>query len=329
MKKAAITVTAAAILIAAAAACAAEEYIGEAKAKEIALTHAGVSPQAAYFTKTDLEQGDGGTEYEMEFFADRVEYDYEIDAVTGRINEYSAKRRGGAAQTGTASGSEIGEAEAKKIALARVPGAAERDIVKFGSDYEHGRKVYECDIIYDGGKYEADIDAATGRIYKYSAKKSHLAAQGVKAPAGEISEAEAKRIALSKVPGATERDIIKFRPDYEHGRKVYECDIIYAGRKYEVDVDAVTGRIDEYSAKGRHSAAVGDKASAGDISEAEAKRIALSKVPGATERDIIKFRPDYEHGRKVYECDIIYGGRKYDVDVDAVTGKITKWEADD
>nr|MCR5335413.1 PepSY domain-containing protein [Synergistes sp.] len=185
------------------------------------------------------------------------------------------------------------------------------------------------DIIYGGRKYDVDVDALTGSIDEYSAKGRHSAAVGDKASAGDISEAEAKRIALSKVPGAAERDIIKFRPDYEHGRKVYECDIIYAGRKYEVDVDALTGSIDEYSAKGRHSAAVGDKASAGDISAAEAKRIALSKVPGATERDIVKFDTDFEHGRKVYECDIIYGGRKYDVDVDAVTGKITKWEADD
>ncbi|MBQ9882618.1 MAG: PepSY domain-containing protein, partial [Synergistes sp.] len=120
-----------------------------------------------------------------------------------------------------------------------------------------------------------------------------------------------------------------FGTDYEHGRKVYECDILYGGRKYDIDVDALTGRIHEYSSEGRHVPPQPAKTPGKEISEADAKRIALSKVPGATERDIVKFGTDYEHGRKVYECGILYGGMEYDVDVDAVTGKITKWEIDD
>ena len=167
MKKTAVIAAAAVILFSALSACMAEQYIGETKAKEIALTHAGVLPQAAGFTKIEFEREHGRPEYEIEFFADKVEYDYEIDAVTGLIYKYSAKRRGGASQAGTASGSEISEAEAKRTALSTVSGATEKDIIKFKTDYEHGRKVYECDIVCGGRKYEVEVDAATGDITKW------------------------------------------------------------------------------------------------------------------------------------------------------------------
>ena len=162
MKKAAILAAAAAILLAAVSACAAEQYIGEAKAKEIALKHAGVPQQAASFTKMKFEQeyGYGRTEYELVFLANGVRYEYEIDAVTGRIYEFSAKSTPDFKKEQNASGSQISEAEAKKIIASRFPGAAEKDIKKF-------KKIYECEVEYDDKDYEIRIDAETGEIIKW------------------------------------------------------------------------------------------------------------------------------------------------------------------
>lgn len=65
------------------------ETITEADAKEIALSHAGLSSDEATFVKTKFERDDGRLKYEVEFYSsDYKEYDYEIDAETGEIISY-------------------------------------------------------------------------------------------------------------------------------------------------------------------------------------------------------------------------------------------------
>ena len=63
--------------------------ITEAQAKEIALKHAGVTAQQAQFTKMKLDRDFGRAEYELEFYVGNVEYDYEIDAATGNVRQFS------------------------------------------------------------------------------------------------------------------------------------------------------------------------------------------------------------------------------------------------
>lgn len=67
-------------------------YIGVDKAKSIALNHAGVKASAATFTKAKLDKDDGHYDYEIEFYAGGMEYEYEIDATTGKIRDYDSER---------------------------------------------------------------------------------------------------------------------------------------------------------------------------------------------------------------------------------------------
>lgn len=60
--------------------------------------------------------------------------------------------------------------EAKNIALARVPGATEKNM-SIGLDYDDGWYVYEGEIMYDGMEYEFDIDANSGTILKWEAER--------------------------------------------------------------------------------------------------------------------------------------------------------------
>lgn len=69
-------------------AAASNEYIGEEKAKEIALNHAGVSEADAGFVKGKFEYDDGTAVYEIEFYSGKTEYEYKINAVSGEIIEY-------------------------------------------------------------------------------------------------------------------------------------------------------------------------------------------------------------------------------------------------
>ena len=60
-----------------------EEYIGLDKAKEIAMTQAGIT--GAEFFDCDFDHENGTPVYEVEIESGGYEYDYEIHAVTGEV----------------------------------------------------------------------------------------------------------------------------------------------------------------------------------------------------------------------------------------------------
>ena len=63
--------------------------ITEEDAKSIALTHADLVIEEVTFTKCELDRETDGSYYDVEFHTeDRLEYDYEIDAYTGKIISY-------------------------------------------------------------------------------------------------------------------------------------------------------------------------------------------------------------------------------------------------
>ena len=55
------------------------------EAEKIALEHAGLSANQVQKLRTELDYERGKPEYEVDFHVDRIEYDYEIDAKTGKI----------------------------------------------------------------------------------------------------------------------------------------------------------------------------------------------------------------------------------------------------
>ena len=65
--------------------------IGYAKAKSVALNHAGVSEGKAYDMEIELDDEDGTLVYEVEFKSGGMEYSYEINAATGAILKHEAE----------------------------------------------------------------------------------------------------------------------------------------------------------------------------------------------------------------------------------------------
>lgn len=62
------------------------------EAKSIAVTYAGFSLDEVTFTKAKLENDDGRTEYEIEFYCDGMEYECTIDAADGKVLEFESER---------------------------------------------------------------------------------------------------------------------------------------------------------------------------------------------------------------------------------------------
>lgn len=67
-------------------------YIGIARAREIALNHAGFTASQVMVTKAAMDWEDGRMVYEIEFRRNGAEYEYEIDAQSGAILEHEIDR---------------------------------------------------------------------------------------------------------------------------------------------------------------------------------------------------------------------------------------------
>ena len=65
--------------------------IGHAKAKSIALNHAGVDANTVYDMNIEMDTENGAIVYEVEFKSGNREYEYEIDAATGAILKHEAE----------------------------------------------------------------------------------------------------------------------------------------------------------------------------------------------------------------------------------------------
>ena len=65
--------------------------IGYAKAKSIALNHAGLRENQAYDMDIELDDEDGTLIYEVEFKSGNMEYDYEINAASGAILKHETE----------------------------------------------------------------------------------------------------------------------------------------------------------------------------------------------------------------------------------------------
>lgn len=138
--------------------------IGEAGAKAAALSQAGLQESQIAALDIDRDLENGRLEYEVEFWAGQVEYDYEIDGATGAILQEQWENH---APLAAASG-DIGEAGAKAAALAHA-GLSESQIagLDIDRDLENGRVEYEVDFWAGQVEYDYEIDGATGTILKF------------------------------------------------------------------------------------------------------------------------------------------------------------------
>lgn len=153
--------------------------ISDEKAKEIALNHAGLTLEQVSHMRAEREHDDKRVVYDVEFYSnDKKEYDYEIDAETGEIISHDtdaetispASGDNSLNQDAPSPQNKISEADAKKAALSKVPGATDADIRKFKKDIDDGREEYEGEIIYENTEYEFEIDAQTGGIIKWESE---------------------------------------------------------------------------------------------------------------------------------------------------------------
>lgn len=146
------------------------------KAKKIALGDAKLAEKDVTFVKVELEFEDNRLVYDVEFYSGNVEYDYDIDTVSGAIvsadkdiENYVIPAQPSTEAPTKAQASEISVEKAKQIALSHA-GVGSARFTKAKIDYENGVKVYEIEFKVGNMEYEYDINVVNGAIVSSSAE---------------------------------------------------------------------------------------------------------------------------------------------------------------
>ncbi len=214
----------------------ASDYIGEAKAKDIALKHAGLSSSKVTFLPISLDWDDGRQVYEVEFYSGNKEYDYEIDAITGTFRDYDFDLE--SYPTPSTPTNPISEAKAKTIALDHADiSSSKATFIQVKLDWDDGRQVYEVEFYSGNKEYDYEIDAATGTILSYDYDVENYTIPS--SQTGDyISREKAQQLAQAKAPNAT---LVKLEFDFDDGRAIYEGELRDGRTEYEFEIDASTG----------------------------------------------------------------------------------------
>lgn len=232
------------------------------EAQEAALKAADIVAADADISATTLSEVAGVACYKVEFTSGEYAYAYTINAETGAVMEMSSQEQNAQAsgtqtemadpaapapaQNATGIGT-VDEAAAQKIALEHAGvKAADATITKSKLDYEDGRQVYDIEWYAGGAKYDYEIATDTGEIISSAYEEKTMGADSKNVT---VSEADAKKTALDRVSGATDKDLYEWKLDYDDGRPEYEGKIIYGGTEYEFTIDAATGSVMEWDAE--------------------------------------------------------------------------------
>ena len=122
--------------------------------------------------------------------------------------------------------------------LAKHPG----NVISLEAELENGKPIYEFDIKgKDGKEWEVECDAKTAKVTE---EEEEVKATDPRFKSkAKITLEAAKKIALAEMPG----EVIEYETSIEaDGSISYEFDIKGKdGKEWEVEVDAVTGKIAE------------------------------------------------------------------------------------
>lgn len=271
-----------------------QSYISMTQAQTAALEAANIDAASADISSSTLDEVAGVSCYKVEFTSGDHTYDYSINAETGEVLEMSVRDE--------AAPADAPQTDAPVSGTATAPASGTTTAPASGSSH--------------------------------AASASVQAAPNTNASAGKVDEARAEEIALTHAGvKAADATVTKSKLDYEDGRQVYEIEFYVSGSsgytEYDYEIEAATGKIVSYDHDAESYAPPAQSTNSGvKVTEATAKKTALSRVSGATEKDIYEWKLDYDDGRTEYEGKIIYGGMEYEFTINAATGAVTEWDAE-
>lgn len=137
--------------------------ISEEEAKKIATDYLNINVEDVSFTKNKLDYDDGNLIYELEFYYNGNEYEFDIDAYNKEIINVSIDNNNYDTNT---SNNYIGLEKAKE----EVKNHYKKDnifFIKAEFDFDNKTPIYELEFYDNNKKYEYEVNAISGNIIKY------------------------------------------------------------------------------------------------------------------------------------------------------------------
>lgn len=141
-------------------------FISIDSAKNAALKHAGLKASDVEFKEAKLDTDDRIAHYDIEFVSNGMEYEYEINAQSGKVGEFSKERYFEEKTKAPVDKSAfISEDEAKAIAFKRAGvNASDVSRIKCVLDTDDMFAHYEIEFVSGVYEYDFDINAKSGKI---------------------------------------------------------------------------------------------------------------------------------------------------------------------
>ena len=208
------------------------KYISIDMVKEIVFKHAKVENKNIVNLEIEYDYENGNMIYDVEFDYNNIEYDYEVDAVSGKILESEIENKNkDSNNNNNNSNTYLSKDKIKEIALKKANVSKYYDYdIEF--KFKGGTPIYEVEFETDSAEYDIKINAKNGNIIKYEVKNKKVDTSKF------ISKDKAKNIVLN------DAKVTEYY-DYEIELDDNEYEISFETREYEYEykLDARTGKI--------------------------------------------------------------------------------------
>lgn len=208
------------------------KYISIDMVKEIVFKHAKVENKNIVNLEIEYDYENGNMIYDVEFDCNNIEYDYEVDAVSGKILESEIENKNkDSNNNNNSSNTYLSKDKIKEIAIKKANVSKYYDYdIEF--KFKGGTPIYEVEFETDSAEYDIKINAKNGNIIKYEVKNKKVDTSKF------ISKDKAKNIVLN------DAKVTEYY-DYEIELDDNEYEISFETREYEYEykLDARTGKI--------------------------------------------------------------------------------------
>ena len=156
------------------------------EAKKIALNHANLTSKEVSFINAEADMDNGVEFYDIEFYNNNKEYDYEISAADGKIIEYdydvegygessnvsnnnsSSTNKPNTNTNSNTSSNKISADKAKKIALNHANLTSNQvSYVQVEADFDDYTPSYDVEFYHNNVEYSYEINANNGNIISF------------------------------------------------------------------------------------------------------------------------------------------------------------------
>lgn len=205
------------------------KYISIDMVKDIVFKHAKVENKNIVNLEIEYDYENGNMIYDVEFDCNNIEYDYEVDAVSGKILESEIENKN--KDSNNNNNTYLSKDKIKEITLKKANVSKYYDYdIEF--KFKGGTPIYEVEFETDSAEYDIKINAKNGNIIKYEVKNKKVDTSKF------ISKDKAKNIVLN------DAKVTEYY-DYEIELDDNEYEISFETREYEYEykLDARTGKI--------------------------------------------------------------------------------------